>query len=169
MDEMAIFIEKQNILELLAAYTQAMDGKDPDAWAGCFTTDGAFVFSGQTIRGRDRLREYAALHAPMGTRHMTSSPIYRIDDDGKRATGRATTVATIATRGGYKILFAGHYDDVLAKVDGRWLIAQRTAVPEPLPDSPELDVATADPDVAAVMRAIYQAAQDMAKKGTERD
>lgn len=165
MDELQSLLEKQGILELLAAYTHAMDGKDPAGWAECFTPDGAFVFSGQTIRGRDRLREYAALHAPMGTRHMTSSPIYRIDDDGKRATGRATTVATVATRGGYKILFAGRYDDVLAKVDGRWLIAQRNAVPEPLPDSPELDVATADPDVAEVMRAIYQAARDMAKTG----
>ena len=48
---------------------------------------------------------------------MTLNHLY--DVNGDRATG-ATTVVSIATCSGYKIMGQGAYHDDLVKVDGEW-------------------------------------------------
>ena len=164
MTEAEIWIEKLKIQERLAAYTHAMDGKDAAAWAACFTPDGMFGVGDYAIRGRDKLRAYAEIHASVSTRHLTTSPVYTIGADGRTARGRATTVATAATRHGYKIIFAGRYDDILEKLDGEWLLAERWAVAEGIPDDPAFDVATADPDVAAILKPWFGAFPTLGEK-----
>jgi allophanate hydrolase subunit 1 len=42
----------------------------------------------------------------------------RYDVHGEAATGRATTVVSIATPGGYKIMGQGAYEDDLIKING---------------------------------------------------
>ena len=100
-----VWIEKLAIQELCSRYCQTIDAQDSDGWARCFLPEGAFEFDGHVVRGYAALREYADAHTRvLRARHMTVNHLY--DVDGDRATGRATTVVSIATPSGYKIMGA---------------------------------------------------------------
>ncbi|GAB5373675.1 MAG: nuclear transport factor 2 family protein [Acuticoccus sp.] len=158
MDEVQRTIETLRIHERLSLYTLTIDGGDPAGWAACFTQDGAFSQGGLVIRGRDRLRAYAGIHnRTLGSRHITASPSDRIAGDGRSATGRSTTVVTVATRTGFRIAMTGAYTDTLAKVDGEWLIAQRTVTVEGLPEDPAFPMLSSDPEIETLAQPLLNA------------
>src|SRR5262245_37674441 len=155
--------EKLAIQELCARYCHTIDSQDSEGWAQCFTTDGVFEFDGWAIRGRSALAEYAEVHARvMRCRHLTLNCLYEVRGD--RATGRATTVVTLATDGGYKILGQGAYEDRLIKEDGQWRIAYRRVWTDRLVADPQSSVNLADPDVAALVGHLIEAAQRLGQK-----
>jgi hypothetical protein len=157
------WVEKLAIQELCARYCHTIDSQDSKGWAGCFTADGAFELDGWAIRGRPALVEYAEVHARLiRCRHMTLNPLYEVQGD--RAKGRSTTVVTLATPGGFKILGQGYYDDLLVKDSGSWLIAHRAVRNDRLVDDPEKPVGLADPDVAELVRHLIQAARRLGQK-----
>ena len=166
MDDGRVCLEKLKLLELVSAYTLTLDGKDAVGWAGCFTTDGVFGQADRVIRGRERLRAYAEIHGRIGTRHITSSPLFRVDADGIRATGRSTTVVTAATRRGYRIIMTGRYDDEFRKVGDDWFIARRIATVENLPNDPHFSMLAADPDVAEIVRPVLDAWRQLGERVT---
>jgi hypothetical protein len=94
---------------------------------------------------------------------MTVNHLYEVR--GHEATGRATTVVTLATEGSYKILGNAGYEDQLVKRDGRWLIAHRKCQTDRLVASPDKAVNLADPDVAALVRHLVEAARRLATGG----
>jgi hypothetical protein len=152
------WVEKLAIQELCARYCHTIDSQDSVGWSECFAPDGAFEFDGWVIRGRAALAEYAEVHARlMRCRHMTVNCLY--DVQGDRATGWSTTVVSLATEGGYKILGQGAYEDHLIKLDGRWLIANRSLKTDRLVSNPQKAINLADPDVAALVRHLVDAAQ----------
>jgi hypothetical protein len=157
------WIEKLAIQELCARYCHTIDSQDSEGWARCFTVDGVFEFDGWAIRGRPALAEYAAVHARvMRCRHLTLNCLY--DVRGDQATGRSTTVVTLATEGGYKILGQGAYEDQLVKNGGEWLIVHRRVETDRLVADPGKPVNMADPDVAALVRHLLEAAQRLGQK-----
>jgi hypothetical protein len=157
------WIEKLAIQELCARYCHTIDSQDNEGWAACFTADGAFELDGWIVRGRPALAEYAAVHTRlMRCRHMTLNCLYEVH--GNQAAGRSTTVVTLATRGGYKILGQGYYDDRLVKEDGRWLIAHRNVRNDRLVDDPTKPVNLADPDVAALVQHLIAAARRLGQR-----
>jgi uncharacterized protein (TIGR02246 family) len=158
--------EKLAIQELCAVYCQTIDSQDSDGWARCFTPDGAFEFDGSVIRGHAALREYAEVHARvLRCRHMTLNHLYRIQGD--EATGQSTTVVTLATEGGYKIFGQGAYQDRLVKQDGVWRFVHRRVDTDRLVAAPEKPVNLADPDVAALVRHLVEAARRLASPVAE--
>ena len=152
-----VWIEKLAIQELCSRYCQTIDAQDSDGWAQCFAPDGAFEFDGHVVRGYAALREYAEAHTRV-LRHMTLNHLY--DVDGDRAAGRATTVVSIATSSGYTIMGQGAYHDDLVKVDGEWKIRHRRVVNDFLVSDPTKPVNLADPDVAALVPQLIDAAND---------
>lgn len=133
------------IYELYAAYAQAADQEDGEAYAACFTEDGwtdissfghtqeSFAAMGLDVlgadgkvRGRENLRKVAT-KAP-GTpifRHLTVNVVIS-SYDGDRATGSAYFVVVSPTG---QIHQFGRYEDVLVRdTDGHWRIAERRAV-----------------------------------------
>ena len=164
MEAIQPWIEKLKINDLLSGYTLSIDRHDPEGWANCFTEDGLFGFGDLCIRGRDNLRAYASVHASIGSRHLTSSPLYAIAEDGQSATGNATTVVTASTSHGYKIIFIGSYSDTLKKVEGKWRIAERWVKDEPLPSRPDFFVGTADPEIAEMTKPLFEAFQRLGEK-----
>ena len=154
-----VWIEKLAIRDLCSRYCQTIDAQDSDGWAQCFAPDGAFEFDGHVVRGYAALREYAEAHARvLRGRHMTRNGLY--DVDGDRAAGRATTVVSIASSSGYKIMGQGAYHDDLVKVDGQWKIRHRRVVNDFLVSDPTKPVNLADPDVAALVQQLIDAAND---------
>jgi hypothetical protein len=159
-----VWIEKLAIQELCSRYCQTIDAQDSDGWAQCFLPDGAFEFDGHVVRGYAALREYADAHTRvLRGRHMTLNHLY--DVDGERATGRATTVVSIATPSGYKIMGQGAYHDDLVKVSGEWKIRHRRVVNDHLVSDPAKPVNLADPDVAALVQQLIDTADDLARRG----
>ena len=155
--------EKLAIQELCARYCHTIDSQDSEGWAQCFTPDGVFEFDGWAIRGRPALAEYAEVHARvMRCRHLTLNCLYEVSGD--RATGHSTTVVTLATEGGYKILGQGAYEDQMVKEGGRSHIAHRRVRTYRLVADPHKPVNLADPDVAALVGHLLEAAQRLGQK-----
>jgi hypothetical protein len=150
--------ERLAIQELCARYCHTIGNQDSACWAQCFTPEGVFEFDGWAIRGRAALAEYAEVHARVPRcRHLTLNCLYEVRGD--RATGRSTTVVTLATERGYKILGQGAYEDQLIKQDGQWHIAHRRVRTDRLVADPHKPVNMADPDVAALVAHLLAAAQ----------
>jgi uncharacterized protein (TIGR02246 family) len=159
-----VWIEKLAIQELCSRYCQTIDAQDSDGWARCFLPDGAFEFDGHVVHGYAALREYAEAHTRvLRARHMTLNHLY--DVAGDRATGRATTVVSIATPSGYKIMGQGAYHDDLVKVDGEWKIRHRRVVNDHLVSDPAKPINLADPDVAALVQELIATADDLDRRG----
>jgi hypothetical protein len=155
--------EKLAIQELCARFCQTIDGEDYEGWAQCFTAEGVFEFDGWAIRGRHALAEYAKVHARvMHSRHLTVNCLYEVQGD--RATGRSTTLVTLATEGGYKILGQGAYQDQLVKEDGQWRIAYRRVRTDRLVANPDKVVNLADADVAVLVKKLLEAAHRLGHK-----
>jgi SnoaL-like domain len=93
---------------------------------------------------------------------MTLNHLY--DVHGERATGRATTVVSIATPGGYKIMGQGAYHDDLVKQDGVWKIRHRRVVNDHLVSDPAVAVNLADPDVRGLVQTLIDTANDLARR-----
>ena len=157
------WIEKLAIQELCARYCHTIDNQDSAGWADCFTADGVFEFDGWAIQGRAALREYAEVHARfMRCRHLTLNGLY--DVRGDAATGASTTVVTLATAGGYKILGQGAYEDQMVKEGGQWRIAHRRVRTDRLVADAHKPVNLAGPGVAALVGHLLAAAQRLGQK-----
>ena len=158
------WVEKLAIQELCSRYCQTIDAQDSDGWAQCFTSDGAFEFDGHVVRGHAALCEYAETHTRvMRARHMTLNHLYEVSDN--RAKGRATTVVSIATPSGYKIMGQGAYEDELLKVNGKWKISYRRVNNDYLVSDPARPVNLADPDVAEQVQKLIDSAEHLARHG----
>jgi uncharacterized protein (TIGR02246 family) len=157
------WVEKLAIQELCSRYCQTIDAQDSTGWAQCFAPDGAFEFDGHIVRGYEALREYADTHTRvMRARHMTLNHLYQVHGD--RATGRATTVVSIATPGGYKIMGQGAYEDDLIKVNSEWRIRHRRVKNDYLVSDPMKPINLADPDVAALVQKLIDSAEELARR-----
>ena len=115
------------IMDLVAKYCAAIDGRDLEAFIGCFTLDGVIGYADGVMRieGRDALREYYVQRfAEYGvTFHYPHSHTVVIDgpDD---AHGVVTAHAEMALQGEAWIA-AFRYTDRYRREDGRWLFAER--------------------------------------------
>ena len=157
------WIEKLAIQELFARYAHAVDNLDPEAWMQCFTPEGVFQVGNRAMRGQAALRGYAEVHVrEIRCRHLMGNFLYEIHGD--KATGQCSMLATLATAGGYKIFAQGRYVDRLVKQNGRWKIAHRRVELDRLASDPKTITSTADPDVAALVRALVEAAIRLGEK-----
>lgn len=164
MEDMQPWIEKLKINDLLAEYTLAIDRHDPEGWANCFTDDGFIGFGDLRIRGRANLREYARVHSQIGSRHLTTAPLYDIFCDCQSATGNATTVVSASTLHGFNILFIGSYTDKLKKVDGKWFFTERWVKDEAMPGRPDFFAGSADSDIVELTKPLFEAFQRIGEK-----
>jgi hypothetical protein len=159
------WIEQLAIQKLCSRYCHTIDAQDADGWAQCFVPDGAFEFDGHVVRGHPALREYADAHTRvLRGRHMTLNHLYEISGD--HATGRATTVVSIATKSGFKIMGQGAYEDDLVKVGGDRRIRHRRVVNDYLVSDPTVTVSLADPDVAALVQNLIDTANKLADRAS---
>lgn len=116
----------QEIKALNATYNFAMDDGDPDAWAGCFTKNGAFnaLMEGQKPVGTEALKAFVGVcRANFGQMyHLTTNEIITIDGD--KATQKCYLQFFVKKDG----LLEGYicvYDDLIEREDGKWKFARR--------------------------------------------
>jgi hypothetical protein len=94
---------------------------------------------------------------------MTLNHLY--DVLGDQARGRATTMVSIATPGGYRIMGQGAYEDDLVKLNGEWKIRFRRVKNDRLVTDPSRPINLADPDVTPLVQNLIDSAEALAQRG----
>jgi len=137
-------LDYEEIRQLAARYVRAADFGDSDAFAACFTPEGAFVLDsdspsnlkGSPFLGPAALRRLCADNFA-GTRghvrHWNSPPV--IEGDGETAAMSSyLAVLRVGEAPAAGVILTGVYWDSLVKVDGKWLFAERRFGWDPLPE-----------------------------------
>jgi ketosteroid isomerase-like protein len=143
--------DRAAIEDLMARYLFALDFFDADAYAETFTEDGVLDWAMGEVAGREAIRaEAAGMKASMAKvfgddtllRHFVTN--IAISVNGDRASTRAAWFEAYnnGPDGSSRMGTFGHYEDELARIDGRWLFKRRRIVNEFLegrkagPDNP---------------------------------
>ena len=119
--------DRLDILDLLHRYAMAVDERDGNAVADCFTENGLFASSltGST-QGRDAIRQLftAKRERPADSRrHFVANPVISLQ--GNRATFRAYFLATRIRDGRVEVALTGQYRGVAVKEGDQWRLAER--------------------------------------------
>ena len=127
----AELVDKQEIADLCARYTFALDQLDWPALRGCFTDEPVFVHPGGRIEGIDRIIERArgALEPLDASQHLLGNILIEVDghDAASICYFQAQHVRA-GTPGGATYLIAGSYADHLVRTTQGWRIAERVQI-----------------------------------------
>lgn len=128
-------IDKSEIENLLMQYTYAFDQLDADGYVAVFTEDAEFdLGGGQVLKGKDAImtlitsRQAEPQPAGVLMHHVVTNSSYNFVSDGEvRHYGYWITMVGDMQKG-FTVPAMGHYEDVLVKDNGRWLIKARKLV-----------------------------------------
>lgn len=116
--------DEQAISQVRAHYCHLLDERRWDEFVALFTEDGRF--SGlEAVQGRPAIRAFFERFAATTPEYYHFCTNGTIAIDGDSATGRIT-LEYLSAVDGVSYVSAGHYDDVLQRVDGQWLFRSRT-------------------------------------------
>ena len=149
---------------MMGDYPKALDSRDWKAYAALFTEDGELVQGTTVTTGPKAIEELfsrprtprprpqqagnaasdapAAPRTPSITKHIVTDLNLKINGNTATATAYWQTVST--RDGKTTIAGAGHYNDVLKKVNGQWKFKHREIV-NPLRDARAAPAATPSP------------------------
>src|SRR5262249_11278521 len=114
----------EEIRQLFARYCHGADS-DCEMFASCFTDDAVLEVGGVRTQGRDAIRQRCQAHAATSERHVTLNPLITLDGDHAEARSYFALLAGGEQRG---VIRTGIFRDRLQKVQGRWLLSERTLV-----------------------------------------
>jgi len=131
-------LDKDQIEAVLVRYTHALDTLDADKYASVFAEDAVFDMGRETRSGRAEIRdiitglqnsraerEAAGTATPALMHHvMTNATLELVSDTEAHHYAYWMTILGDAD-GKYTVASMGHYEDVLMKRDGEWLIQSR--------------------------------------------
>lgn len=135
-------LDHEDIRQLVARYNFAVDLGDTEGWADCFIPEGVFLstpeggpLTGRHV-GREALVAYAATHYRLNqgrARHWNWNLL--VEGDGATATMTCYLAAysAMTEEAPPKLRVTGIYRDRLAKVEDRWLFAERHIHVDPQP------------------------------------
>lgn len=134
-EEVRHWIDKQELAELLAVLSSAVDRADPGRIASCYAEDsfddhGTFKGTGQ------QFAEFVCRPGPMSTmHHLLGQSIFEIDGD--EAWGE-TFYVFHGTVGPGGVEGHGRYVDYFRRIRGSWKLAYRRVVPDAVPAGDDL-------------------------------
>jgi uncharacterized protein (TIGR02246 family) len=138
-DALQRLLDKAAIEDVLVQYTRALDTLDADKYASVFTDDAVFELGGGEVRtGRAEIRsiitglqesraerEAAGTATPALMHHvMTNATLEVVSDREAHHYAYWMTIIGDADNS-YRVAAMGHYEDVIVKRDGEWLIQSR--------------------------------------------
>lgn len=133
-------LDRMLIREAVEAYGSHYDDQRMDEFAALFTKDAVLDFEpdpgyfptplvGREMIVRHMSERGAVVSATAQRRHLTTNTIFRDLTANSARTESFLAVLTVDHGGGVPLVNAmGVYHDLLHKVDGRWLIAERRTV-----------------------------------------
>lgn len=127
-DALQRLVDRQEVADLCARYTSALDTRDWQRLESCFTADPVFVHPGGRLEGFPAIlaRTSAALDPLDATQHLLGNVVVVVDGDTATATSYFQAQHVRAgTPGGDTYLIAGRYADTLVRTAAGWRIAER--------------------------------------------
>lgn len=117
--------DRQLIRERMSAYADSMFSQDLEGWLSHFTEDISWRFGNETMSGRDELRaSWPNLWEPLKAMGYFTE-VASIEVEGDRARAKCYSRQIFFRKDGATTKIVGLYRDVLARIDGDWLFAER--------------------------------------------
>lgn len=116
--------DQLEIGQLRAHYCHLLDEQRWDEFVDLFTEDGSFKGLAE-VKGREALLSFFGKTVPTlgeGFWHFCTNGTVDLDRD--TATGRIS-MEYLSVKNGISYVSAGHYDDVMVRVGGRWKFKSR--------------------------------------------
>lgn len=134
--------DREQILELMAAYGATLDRRDFAAFGKLFAEDAEYGSGPGAARGREAIQ--AQLERIIGSNpsnlpapnfHLFFNPSIHIEGDTASATSLGAYTAPDAASSSTRMVFFVSYADTLVKQEGRWVFQRRVtgAGPPPAP------------------------------------
>src|SRR5262245_25866404 len=133
--------DKLDIQALIVRYGTALDTLDADAYAGVFTTDAELNVAGNVRKGRQQIREIVTglqksrdenkakgTSSPALYHVISNTTIELLNKDEARHRSYWQTVR-VGPNNQVTVGAIGHYEDVIVKRAGQWLIRSRKITP----------------------------------------
>lgn len=121
--------DRARIVDVLSRYATAVDDRDVDAIASCFTADAqASYWPGHELCGAEAIAGFigAAITAFKATQHLNGTHTFAFDDDTAATSTYVQAAHVIAGISGDRIVtVGGRYRDRFVVDDGEWRIAER--------------------------------------------
>jgi uncharacterized protein (TIGR02246 family) len=143
--------DREQILELLAAYGATLDHRDFAGFGLLFAEDAEYGGGpGAPTRGRAAIQAQLQkqitsnpLNLPPPNHHLFFNPSIRLDGDRATAHSLGAYVAPDPASRTTRMVFFVAYDDVLVRREGRWLFQKRviSSGAPPAPAAPAAPVA----------------------------
>ena len=116
------------ISDVLIRYATALDGRDWELLASCFTDDATLDYDTSGTFGRDAFVEHcrAGLARMKATQHCVTNHV--ISTDGDRAHSTSYVIAQHVRENDVTFTLGGAYSDDLVRVGTGWRIASRRFV-----------------------------------------
>jgi ketosteroid isomerase-like protein len=129
-------VDKQELADLLAVLSSAVDRADLERIASCYTDD-SFDDHG-TFKGSGReFAEFVCRPGPMSSmHHLLGQSVFEIDGD--EAWGETFYVFN-GTVGAAQVVGHGRYVDYFRRVGRSWKLAYRRVVPDAVPAGDDAD------------------------------
>lgn len=128
---LAELVDRERIVDVLYRYATALDDRDWELLASCFTEDAVadFLELGGVNEGREAIVELcrSVLSGLDASQHLIGNP--RVSLDGDRATATCYVQAQhllVSASGGDTYLVGGTYRDRLLRTEHGWRIEHRT-------------------------------------------
>lgn len=129
-------IDKQELAELIAVLSSAVDRADRDRIASCYTED-SFDDHGTFKGSGAQFADFVCGRGPMTSmHHLIGQSIF--DIDGDEAWGE-TFYVFHGTVGAKAVDGHGRYVDYFRRVGGTWRLAYRRVVPDAVPAGDDVD------------------------------
>ena len=116
------------ISDVLIRYATALDGRDWELLASCFTDDATLDYDTSGTYGRDAFVEHcrAGLARMKATQHCVTNHV--ISTDGDRAHSTSYVIAQHVRENDFTFTLGGTYSDDLVRAGTEWRIASRRFV-----------------------------------------
>ncbi|HEX4162362.1 MAG TPA: nuclear transport factor 2 family protein, partial [Acidimicrobiales bacterium] len=125
-------VDKQELAELIAVLSSAVDRGDRDRIASCYTED-SFDDHGTFKGSGEEFADFVCGPGPMSSmHHLIGQSIFDVDVDGDEAWGE-TFYVFHGTVGTTQVTGHGRYIDYFRCTGGSWKLAYRRVVPESVP------------------------------------
>jgi len=128
--------DRQQLLDLVSRYAQAVDRRDLDGLLDCFTPDArlTFVSTGAVLVGHDAIRQFfsegfSGLMAPAtsASTHLMTNTLVTFAESGDEASMETTAVSYFATETRAEVGVRGlTYSDRCVRSAGGWKFQERT-------------------------------------------
>lgn len=135
MEPIERLLARAEISDLIASYCINFDDQNWEEFAKLWADDAAFLVEDHAFEGKQAVLDFLTSCLPEGyiSKHMISTPLIELADDGLSARARTDVVWIDAN---FRNAIVGRYNDEIVKQNGKWKFLRREETPVPYREGP---------------------------------